>query len=300
MILSREADGGVTWGWFEALLVYALSILLLFLFQEILFIVGLSMIMSMNPFLLLRVGLSFNILYGGYEVKLMIVTPPELLFFVTLGELSLLATPLLYLKLRGIPYSELGLRTGGKRVALTDIAVGCLTGMGMTIAGTITTIMTSLVLLPVLQVLYGTVLGALLLWLTEEFLSEITLPFMAANPAQLLLLLASVTLLVAPCEEVATRGFLQRGLEKSWGRWRGLVAAALIFSLIHVVLYPQRAATSTGLLEIGIIGIILALPTYIVLSLTLGAIFQARDYRLLTTIAAHATYMIILVTILSL
>lgn len=297
--MGCEARGGVTWGWFEALLIYALSILLLFILQEVLFVAGLSMIMSTNPFLLLRVGLSFNVLYGGYEVRLMLVTPPELLFFVTLGELSLLATPILYLKLRGIPYSELGLKTGGKTTALTDVAVGCLTGVGMAIAGTIITTITLLALLVALQAIYGAVLGTLLLWLTREFLSEITIPFMATNPAQLFLLLASVTLIVAPCEEVATRGFLQRGLEKSWGRWRGLVAAALIFSLLHVALYPQRAAASMGLPEIGLIGIALALPTYMVLSLTLGAIFQARDYRLLTTIAAHAAYMIILVIILS-
>ncbi|MBS7288670.1 MAG: CPBP family intramembrane metalloprotease [Candidatus Freyarchaeota archaeon] len=296
---SRIEEGAkVSWGWVEAILGFTASILLLFLFQNLLYLIGLSIMIFTSPFSLLRLQLTLNILTMRYELDVNLTTPPELLSFVTLGELALLIVPLLYLKLRKIPLRELGFNFKDRRATIIDLAVGCLAGVGMMITANILSTITSIALLAVLQALYGPIYGVLLLLLAEEFISEVNAPFVATSLAQLILLVASVTLLVAPCEEIATRGFLQQGLEKSWGRWKGLAAAAVIFSVLHVIFYPQ-GSSSMGLPGVGIVSVLLALPTYIILSLILGALLQARDYRIVTTIAAHASYMAILVIMLS-
>lgn len=40
--------------------------------------------------------------------------------------------------------------------------------------------------------------------------------------------------LIGPGEELFWRGFLQRRLERGFGKWRGLLLATMIYSLIHV------------------------------------------------------------------
>jgi len=293
-------DGArVSWGWIEATVGFTASIILLFLFQSVMYLLGLALMLAISPLSLLRLQSTFDIFTMTYKFELvLVIVTPEILSFVTLGELALLIIPVLILKLKKASLRELGFPSTNKRNTVMDVIIGCLAGIGMMVTANITSIVTTLALLAVLQAFYGPLLGPLLILLAEEFISEINAPFGATNPAQLFLLIASVTLLVAPCEEIATRGFLQQGLEKSWGRWKGLVATAIIFSILHVILYPQNAST-IGLPEVGLISVLLALPTYIILSLILGALLQAREYRIITTIAAHASYMAILVIMLS-
>jgi membrane protease YdiL (CAAX protease family) len=113
---------------------------------------------------------------------------------------------------------------------------------------------------------------------------------------QYILLVMSMFLIVAPCEEISTRAFLQQGLENSWGRWSGLIVTAIIFSALHIILYPMSASAAGFPGYVGSISAILAIPSYLALSLTLGILFQIRKYRIITTITAHALYMIILVS----
>ncbi len=296
---GRIGNGtNVSWGWIEATIGFTASIILLFIFQSMMYFLGLTIMLAINPLSLLRLQFTFNIFTMTYETKLELVSTPEILSFVTLGELALLIIPVLILKLKKVSLRELGFPFTDRRTTVMDVTIGCLAGVGMIVAANIISITTTLLLLAVLQTIYGPFFGSMLIFLSEEFISGINAPFVATNYVQLILLITSVTLLVAPCEEIATRGFLQQGLEKSWGRWKGLIAAAVIFSILHVILYPQ-SASATGLPGIGLISILLALPTYITLSLILGALFQAREYRIITTIAAHASYMTILVIMLS-
>jgi len=295
-----KARGGATvpWGWAAAILGFTASIFLLFVFQNVLFMVGFFIIGLTNPFSLLKIQWSFSLQKMTYEPSLTLGVTPELLAFSTIGELALIIIPVLYLKIKEIPLRELGFKFKDRRTTMIDILIGALAGIGMMWTANVTSTLTTLTLQAILQLLYGPFYGIVSLLLAEEVISRINAPFSAANPAQLAILLLSVTLLVAPCEEVSTRGFLQQGLESSWGKWKGLLAAALIFSLLHVIFYPQSAST-IGYPNIGIISILLALPSYIILSITLGALLQIREYRIITTIAAHATYMTLLVILLS-
>lgn len=39
---------------------------------------------------------------------------------------------------------------------------------------------------------------------------------------------------IAPAEEIFWRGFVQRRYSERWGKWRGLVLAVMLYSLVHI------------------------------------------------------------------
>lgn len=58
--------------------------------------------------------------------------------------------------------------------------------------------------------------------------------FTPLNPLELATWILFSILVVAPCEEIFSRGFIQKGLEKSGGVLFGLIAASALFGLIHL------------------------------------------------------------------
>jgi membrane protease YdiL (CAAX protease family) len=56
---------------------------------------------------------------------------------------------------------------------------------------------------------------------------------LARNPLQLIALLGISLVLVGPAEELAFRGFVQRGFETSFGKIAGLLIASVLFGLLH-------------------------------------------------------------------
>ncbi|MGD8564970.1 MAG: type II CAAX endopeptidase family protein [Candidatus Bathyarchaeota archaeon] len=56
---------------------------------------------------------------------------------------------------------------------------------------------------------------------------------MPRNSLQLIILVIFSFVLVGPCEEIAFRGFIQKGFENSFGNMRGLLVASLLFGLLH-------------------------------------------------------------------
>lgn len=63
-----------------------------------------------------------------------------------------------------------------------------------------------------------------------EFLVKAILP---NNNFQLIIMISISLLLVGPAEELAFRGFIQRGFENSFGKNYGLLIASLLFGLLH-------------------------------------------------------------------
>lgn len=264
-----------SWKWITAILVYAASFILLFIFQNVLGIVGLFLGL---PTWIIPVLNSFLIIYS-----------PEFLVFITLGSYGLLLGPFLYLKFKGLSIKELGFDFSDKKEVQNDIMVGVLGGsimMGISI------LVSSLI-----NSLSYSLYSPFDVYLSEQFSTIGNAPFMAMYPYQYILLVLSMFLIVAPCEEISTRGFLQQGLENSWGRWIGLIVTAIIFSALHLILYPQNAEGMGFPSYIGSISAILAIPSYMALSLTLGFVLQIRKYRIITTITAHAIYMTILASL---
>jgi membrane protease YdiL (CAAX protease family) len=78
--------------------------------------------------------------------------------------------------------------------------------------------------------------------LSESF-SEASVP---QSFLQLVVYVVIYMVLVGPAEELAFRGFIQRGLANSFGAMKGLLLASLLFGLPHMINYPYNAATATA------------------------------------------------------
>jgi membrane protease YdiL (CAAX protease family) len=63
-----------------------------------------------------------------------------------------------------------------------------------------------------------------------DALTEALLP---SDSLQLIVMITISIALVGPAEELAFRGFVQRGLENSYGKTVGLVIASVLFGLLH-------------------------------------------------------------------
>jgi membrane protease YdiL (CAAX protease family) len=66
---------------------------------------------------------------------------------------------------------------------------------------------------------------------------------------QLVAMIALSLVLVGPCEELAFRGFVQKGFENSFGKMKGLLVASVLFGLVHGLntLYAIVPAFAAGL-----------------------------------------------------
>ena len=104
----------------------------------------------------------------------------------------------------------------------------------------------------------------------------------AVLPRNLLQLIAIIGLsiaLVGPAEELAFRGFVQRGFENSFGKTAGLLLASILFGLLHG-LNSLRAIIPVS-----------------VLSLVLGYVWQKTDGNTTTSAWMHGLYDAIIISI---
>lgn len=109
-----------------------------------------------------------------------------------------------------------------------------------------------------------------------EILAEAILP---RDPLQLIALIGISLALVGPAEELAFRGFVQRGLENSFGKPAGLVIASVLFGLLH-----------------GLNSLWAILPVTVV-SLFLGYIWQKTDGNTVASAWTHGLYDAITISI---
>lgn len=106
-----------------------------------------------------------------------------------------------------------------------------------------------------------------------------------AGPVELVLLVIVMIGVIGLSEEVAFRGFMQKGLVKNHGKGYGIWITAIIFALIHVV----TIFLSVSPLSI-LISFLILFPPYLFLSLLLGYLFYWRNSNLIAPIIAHGVY----------
>ena len=111
--------------------------------------------------------------------------------------------------------------------------------------------------------------------LAEELLTAL----LPQNAFQLLLLIGISIFLVGPAEELAFRGFIQRGLENSYGKIPGLILASVMFGILHGLNSPRAI-----------------LPVFI-LSIFLGYTWQKTDYNTTACAWMHGLYDAITITL---
>jgi len=99
------------------------------------------------------------------------------------------------------------------------------------------------------------------------------------DPIQLIALIAVSLVLVGPAEELAFRGFIQRGLENSYGKPFSLLVASVLFGVLHGLNSLRSIVPVT------------------VISLMLGYVWQKTDGNTTTTAWMHGLYDAVALTV---
>jgi len=103
----------------------------------------------------------------------------------------------------------------------------------------------------------------------------------------LVLLVLIMIFVIGTSEELIFRGFMQKGLVRSWGKIIGIIITTLIFSMIHLIgLFLIIPFDSLVFL----ISFILSFLPYFALSLMLGLLFYWRKENLIAVMITHGFY----------
>lgn len=178
------------------------------------------------------------------------------LTMLILGELSLIVPLILYLIKKRISLVFLGLDTEG--IILDSRFI--------------------LIMLPLM--LFTGVLSGIIVQTLIPVSQEFEKVFERLIPRSFtdLIMFSIVTVLViAPCEELLFRGFVQRGLESSLGCAGSIIVSSIIFGLFHFNPWQFLPAFTLGVI--------------------LGYAFKKKSYRIWIPIALHASYNVTLLVL---
>lgn len=131
--------------------------------------------------------------------------------FLGAAEAVFLIPLYLYSKRFEVSRLQLGVHVANWRQGLTDVACGFLFGLAM--------VPVSVSLSTLNELILGPQPGG-------EYIRR---SFSVASPLELALLLSVIAFAVAPVEEVISRGFIQQGFERGFGKLKGLVLASFLF-----------------------------------------------------------------------
>jgi len=175
---------------------------------------------------------------------------PLALISLPVTEGIILAITLLFARYKGAGLKELGLKKPSlKMMAIMSFAAVLL----LFLAGSISLVQESF---------FGTTPDA----------ENLTYAILPRDEIQLIALIGISIALVGPAEELAFRGFVQKGFENSFGKIAGLVIASVLFGLLH-----------------GLNSEYSILPVTVV-SLFLGYIWQKTDGNTVVSAWVHGLY----------
>ena len=143
------------------------------------------------------------------------------LIVVPIDEIIVLAITLLFARYKGAGLRKLGL----KRVSLKILAIVSLAVVPLYLLGA--------GIVSVLTIVFGPSPMA-------EAYAEAVMP---RDAFQLTALVVISLVLVGPIEELAFRGFVQKGFENTLGKMKGLLLASFMFGLMHITASPYNVAT---------------------------------------------------------
>jgi membrane protease YdiL (CAAX protease family) len=195
------------------------------------------------------------------QLNLQIIGSPVGTSILAGSEALLLCPLLIYMRRFGINRVQLGIYVQSRRQVLTDVLIGLSVGLLMLPISFFVSALNELVLGP------------------EPGAQYINKAFTATSPIEAILLCSSVAFVVAPVEEVVVRGFVQQGLERSHGKYKGLLLASIFFAIMHLSLWSIFPLTLLGIV--------------------IGMCFQLRNRRIIAPIVSHACYMVGLILLLS-
>ena len=183
-------------------------------------------------------------------LELQEMTFPLALISIPINEGIILAITLLFAKYKGASLRDLGLKKPSlKTVAVFSFAAVLLLFLAASIAS-------------VQENAFGREIDA----------ENLTYALLPRDEIQLVVLIGISITLVGPAEELAFRGFVQKGFENSFGKTAGLVIASVMFGLLH-----------------GLNSLYSIIPVTVV-SLFLGYIWQKTDGNTTLSAWVHGLY----------
>ncbi len=182
---------------------------------------------------------------------------PAGLISLPINEGIILVVTLLFARHKGASLKKLGLKRPSLKILLL-VSIGAV--LLLMLAGTISAIQEF-------------VLGP------DPMAEELTDAVLPRNLFQLLVLVFFSIALVGPVEELAFRGFIQRGFNNSFGKAIGLLIASILFGLLHGLNSPRAIIPVT------------------VVSLALGYVWQKTDGNTTTSAWMHGLYDAIALTL---
>ena len=186
----------------------------------------------------------------GMGLDLQELTFPSALISLPVNEGIILGIALLFAKQKGASLKELGLKKPSLKII---VFVSFAAVLLLFLAGSI---------FLVEEIALG----------PEPDAENLVYAILPRDVVQLVALIGISVALVGPAEELAFRGFVQKGFENSFGKTTGLLIASILFGLLH-----------------GLNSLRSILPVTVV-SLFLGYVWQKTDGNTVTTAWLHGLY----------
>jgi membrane protease YdiL (CAAX protease family) len=185
----------------------------------------------------------------GLRTDYMDLPFPIALISLPINEGIILGVTLLFAKYKGAGLRELGL----KKASFTVLAI------------------VSVVAVPLFLLGAGISIGEEMIRPdpTAEYVERLVMP---RDSFQLVAMIVLSLVLVGPCEELAMRGFVQRGFENSFGKMGGLLITSVLFGLMH-----------------GLNTLYAIVPVFVV-SLVLGYVWQRTGGNTTASALMHGVY----------
>jgi len=136
---------------------------------------------------------------------------PIALISLPINETIIVGVTLLFARYKGASLKELGLKKASLRVlAIVSVVAVPLFLLGVGIS-------------MVEEIGFG----------PDPMAKDIEMYVMPRDSFQLVAMIVVALVLVGPCEELAMRGFVQKGFENSFGKMKGLLITSALFGLMH-------------------------------------------------------------------
>jgi len=175
---------------------------------------------------------------------------PIALISLPVNETIFVVITLLFAKYKGASLKELGLKKPSVRILM----------------------IVSVVAVPLLLLGVGISVGEEMVFGPDPMAELLEKSVMPRGPFQLVAMVALSLVLVGPCEELAFRGFVQRGFENSFGKRWGLLVSSVLFGLLH-----------------GLNTLYAVVPVFVV-GLVLGYVWQRTGGNTTATALMHGVY----------
>ncbi|TET19493.1 CPBP family intramembrane metalloprotease [Candidatus Bathyarchaeota archaeon] len=175
---------------------------------------------------------------------------PIALISLPVNETIFVVITLLFAKYKGASLKELGLKKPSVRILM----------------------IVSVVAVPLLLLGVGISVGEEMVFGPDPMAELLEKSVMPRGPFQLVAMVALSLVLVGPCEELAFRGFVQRGFENSFGKRWGLLVSSVLFGLLHGLNTPYAVV-----------------PVFVV-GLVFGYVWQRTGGNTTATALMHGVY----------